>query len=515
MSIAPSFAYGARRGHRLCLVAVLCGLILLAAVPWQMRWGVVPDTSWIVTVCEQVLAGKRLYVDVIETNPPFTIWLYLPPVALAQAIGVAPEALVHFYTYLLCVLGLGLAGLVAAKADFVENRGLLLLLPAFLAILVLLPGNSFSEREHLGTALLLPMLVIAAWRATLPARSAPSIMLACVAGIAGAVIVLVKPYYVLLILGPALYVTFRRRSLAVLFSPEYLVSAAIYLIYLVAVVALYPAFLRDVYPLLTETYMQVHRDPRIFLRYAVVLAVFLCLMRVSRSGSEPSPLVQVLAITSVLAYLPLFYQAKGWPYHAYPAIALGTGALLCRFFASERRPMAGVGGKVALLAFVIVAWIPYLPTQKPADDVVEAIRGAVIRPTIGIVGSAIETGHPLTRMVDGRWFSVHHSDWLGAFAVHLARQARSAGQIAEAARYEELAERQITAKLDELSAATPDILLVQIHETAWLDRLEARQAYRDFRARYRLLIERDGLAVYYRGPETPTTPIASPAVTSG
>ena len=74
---------------------VLSLIVLAIAVPWQTRWGVIPDTSWIITLCERMLAGDRLYVDLIETNPPFTLWLYMPAVYLANLLGVAPEYVVH------------------------------------------------------------------------------------------------------------------------------------------------------------------------------------------------------------------------------------------------------------------------------------------------------------------------------------------------------------------------------------------------------------------------------------
>jgi hypothetical protein len=321
----------------------------------------------------------------------------------------------------------------------------------------------------------------------------------------------VKPYYVLLVLGPALYVAARRRGIRPLFSAEYLVSAAICAAYGTAVLVFYPAYMRDIYPLLGDTYMLVRRDAGIVLRYGPILAAWLLLMWLPpRRRPAASPLATILAIASALAYLPLLYQGKGWPYHAYPAIALGIGALLCRHLALPRgeagRPAAPA--KAALLLFVAVAWMPYLPTQKPGGDIVAAARAASRdvsdeRPSVGLVGSSIESGHPFTRMVGGRWTSVYCSDWLGAFAVHLGGVARRDGREADAVRYEALAERRIAAKIGELQADPPDILLEE-SGTLWLDMLRERQAYRDILAGYRLVTAGSGLAVYSRAPWKPS-----------
>ncbi|MDK4743480.1 hypothetical protein PH547_31940, partial [Rhizobium sp. CNPSo 3464] len=46
-------------------------VVFLVAAVWQQRWGTIVDTSWLITEAERVLNGERLYVDVIDNNPPF------------------------------------------------------------------------------------------------------------------------------------------------------------------------------------------------------------------------------------------------------------------------------------------------------------------------------------------------------------------------------------------------------------------------------------------------------------
>ena len=168
---------------------------------YQQRWGSITDTSWLITVCERVLAGENLYVDIFETNPPFSVWLYMPPVALAGFLGVAPEILVHAWTYLAAMVGLGFAGVIVRRARFPEETALLALSPVFYALLVIMPGNAFSQREHIAMALFLPLLALTACRARGKA-SDPSVGMAVLAGLCGSVLVLVKPYYALMVLPP-------------------------------------------------------------------------------------------------------------------------------------------------------------------------------------------------------------------------------------------------------------------------------------------------------------------------
>ena len=80
-------------------------------------------------------------------------------------LGVRPEILVHAWTYLAAITGLVFAGVIVRRARFPESAALFGLAPVFYALLVIMPGNAFSQREHIAMALFLPLLALTAWRA--------------------------------------------------------------------------------------------------------------------------------------------------------------------------------------------------------------------------------------------------------------------------------------------------------------------------------------------------------------
>src|SRR5688572_26205193 len=242
------------------VVAALAAITVIS-IFYQQRWGTLADTGWLITVCERMLAGERLYVDLIETNPPFSVWLYMPPVALANALGLPPEILVHAWTYLAAFAGLGFAGIVVHGAQFPERAALFRLAPVFYAFLVIMPGNAFSQREHIAMALFLPLLALTAWRARGQAAALPTLGIAALAGLCGSVLVLVKPYYALMVLAPALFVAFQQRSVRPLLAPEYCVIGAICVAYLALVFVLHREFISDIYPMVAETYVQIRFLP--------------------------------------------------------------------------------------------------------------------------------------------------------------------------------------------------------------------------------------------------------------
>ncbi|WP_421915028.1 hypothetical protein [Mesorhizobium sp.] len=486
---------------RVRLVLFVCLATLAVAPFWQARWGVIPDTSWIITVCERVLAGDRLYADLIETNPPFSVWLYLPAVYLAKQLGVAPEYIVHAYAYAVCLFGLGFAVFVARRARLQENPALLILMPAFLALLVLFPGNSFSEREHLGVALLLPLLVLTAWRASHGGSSKPEWWLAALVGLSGSVMLLVKPYYALTILAPALWIAWRQRSIKPLFAIEYWVIGGVCLGYLAAILLAYPEFLRDVYPRLADTYMRYKVYSPIFIIYGGIFTLLFGSALLLRGGRALSPMETVLMIASAASVLPLIYQGKGWAYHAYPAVALVVAAVLC--LATERAtapdaPRLNIAHKVLLPVVILISWLPFLIGARSGPDFVASIHAAVDHPTVGQIGPGIEIGHPLTRMIGGRWISAYCSDWLGNFAAIFARQERAQGNMDRAAHYDALERDFLTAKIQEFVTGKPDLIFVQKSAPFWVDRVMKRDDFAKFMDDYRTLAEDQNVRVYLR-----------------
>ena len=495
---------GRLRADGTWVVWLLCAAVLAAAIPWQMRWGVVADTSWLLTSAERILAGQRLYRDIADTNPPFSTWLYVPPVLLAKMIGLRAETVVCICTYLICLGGLGSAALILRRAKLPEAPALFPMLPFFLALLVLFPGNAFTEREHIGVALFLPLAALAAWRITPEAATeTPPVWLAIASGLAAGVIVLVKPYYVVLVLAVAFCVAWRRRDIRLLFAAEYLSAAALSIAYVAAVILVHPEFLTETYPHLADTYMRLVGDWDSMTIYIVLLAAWLVVSALLKLAGGRSVLAEVLSVAALAAYLPLFYQMKGWPYHAYPALALGSGALLCRLAAM---PRAGIPRTLSVAVFVIVAAMPFMLTQKPSPELVKAIRAAVVRPTVDMVGSDIAVGHPLNRDIDGRWISAYCSDWLGTALVTLALKAEAEGDTAEARRYGAMRDRFIDDKIATLLREPPQILLVQNSDQYWIDILSRHPGYADLMSGYRLLGQDGPITAYLRA--------ASPAASS-
>ncbi|MGE0282117.1 MAG: hypothetical protein AB7P20_16110 [Rhizobiaceae bacterium] len=468
---------------------IWCAGVFVFALLWQyFLFGVNTDTSWIITVCERMLAGDRLYVDILEVNPPMTMWIYMPVVMLAHLVGIAPEAAVYGYIYLVCLTGLGFAAYIARRAEFEENPFLYAMLPVFLALLVVLPAYTFSQREHFGVALLLPLLTLMAWRVKAGNGQQPGVWLAVAAGLCGSMIVLVKPYYAIMIVAPALYVAWRKRSMRWLFTAEYWTIACACGAYLAAVPMIYPEYLRDIVPVVVDIYSQHHFAAWTIIFYGILFAPIVYSFYRLHSGSPISPLVTIVMISSIAGLGPLIYQGKGFPYHALPAFMLGFGALACTLCQPGNAvARAGISGKIMALAFLCGAF-PFLMANKSDATLVRTIRERTVQPTVGVIGTSIEIGHPLTRMIGGVWTGQHCSDWLGGLALYFASVAREAGDGAREQHYDGIARNYIAERARVLKAEPPQILLLQ-KDDFWADRFVREPALAGFMNNYRLISE--------------------------
>ena len=94
-------------GHRwfcsgLALTALMAALSFVLFT--TLRCPLKDDTAWLLYVAQEWLAGRQLYVDLIEVNPPMIVWILALPAALSAALGVGAKFVaVPFFAA--CMLG--------------------------------------------------------------------------------------------------------------------------------------------------------------------------------------------------------------------------------------------------------------------------------------------------------------------------------------------------------------------------------------------------------------------------
>lgn len=417
--------------------------VLLAAAVVRVFAPPETDIAWLLTVCEKWLDGAGLYAGIVETNPPGAVLLYMPAVLLARLSGWAPESMVALFTFLGASASLWLSWRIVRPPEQAWPAA------AFaLGLLLILPAYAFGQRDHAALIFMLPIL--ACYTARAQAKPVAT-GLALVAGMGGGLALCLRPHYVLA-LAPALAFAIWRSGRRGVATPENVAMLATGLGYGALVWFAFPAYVRDVMPLVAAVYMPVHRpwglvlgNPSVFIGLLALFGTIACVRK------WPVP-IAIAALAGIGALAAMVLQGKGWPYHGYPAMALLLFALGCASEASSRRK-AGL----VLLAALLGASCIWLGTRRDTDAVAAAVaRLTLPHPKVITISPDIALGQPLTRMVKGNWVGTSWGQWVSAGAAALApREPEQRDRLlAWAAR-----ERQNLA--DDIRQKQPDVVLIE------------------------------------------------------
>jgi hypothetical protein len=392
-------------------VKVAAMIAAALAIAIQTLWiPIDADVSWLITVCERVLSGERLYIDILEVNPPASVWLYLPLVWLAQTIGARPEAVV--------AAGFVAGGLasafttlrIASRLDRSMARPFLACALPFIALV--LPMALFAQREHAAVLLALPVLAalaVIAEGGRLNRRAVAA------SGFAAGLIVIIKPYFLLAVAIPALWTAWKRRSVAPLVSGLIAGGLAIAL-YAVGILVFAPAYFAWL-PVIAHTYGPMHESWwKLLLAPTFYPAICIGLLMMLRPDKVP-----VLAMSWILGaagfLLATFAQAKNYPNHLLPEAALALAA------AAAVLDLPGVVRGRRLLVSLALAFVGACQMYQwmilPDPAVASAIkRVAPPTPSMIALSPQLTTGHPVTRNVDGRWVGSRAGLFTASGAAH-------------------------------------------------------------------------------------------------
>jgi hypothetical protein len=330
-------------------------LAALGAVPALLS-SPQPDTAWLLTAANRILDGARLYVDVVEVNPPLIVWFDLIPAAIARTLHL-PAAPVFSAIVVLLALGSAWVTAVLVGRLFPDRLGLRRLL-TLATVFVLLPlsREDFGQREHLFLILAFPYIMIAGLRSVdrpVGPRGAIAAGLAAGAGIA------LKPYFVLLWLFLEVGLLVQGRRWVPKVRPESVAVVAVGALYLGAILLWTPQYFQVVrtmagpyYDFLSNTLLVTA-----LLGDGAVLPIVALLVVLGLGQRARTPLVwSTVAWGMAGLWLSAVLQHKGWRYHFYPAFAVALW-LLVLVAADVRRPLARQVERLyaALSAAVVVA----------------------------------------------------------------------------------------------------------------------------------------------------------------
>lgn len=392
---AESGRHGRWPGQQRAAMLALAASVILAIAIQSLWMPLDSDVSWLITVSERVLGGDRLYVDIVEVNPPASVWMYLPLVWLAHLVAIKAEAIVASTFIFGSILSVLITARLASRLQRPPPPSLLVTVLGFTALV--LPMGLFAQREH--AALLLALPALAALALIGESKKVSNVAL-CAAGLAAGLVIVIKPPFALAVALPALWAARKRKSVKPLLLPMS-VGISTALAYALAVVIVTPEYLQ-LLPLIGQTYARMHElmwkvmvGPSLFPFACLALAILL------RPKRLP-PLAIAWGLGSLGFVLAAIVQAKNYPNHWLPGTGLAIGALaaiLAQTAAPLLRRAAVCGALVIFMGMAMYQW-----AIRPQPAVTAAILKVAPRhPTVIALSPQLRTGHPVTRIIGGRW----------------------------------------------------------------------------------------------------------------
>jgi hypothetical protein len=459
------------------------------------------DVSWLLTVAERVLDGQRLYVDVIETNPPMAVLTYIPGIAIARAFGWPVETVTDGLIFAAIFASLGtVAGILKNSAVLRDVAGWPLALLAFV-ILAILPTKTFGQREQIAVVELLPLLALYASRMK---GESPPFWAVLAAGIGAGLAVSFKPHFVIGVVCGLAALTIYARSWRFLFAPENFIAGGIGAAYLICTVVFYPAYFSAIVPLVRDIYILVGVSALEMIRTPAVpiwaAATFAALV-LKRGGRIDSTLVLLLA-TSFGFVLVYFLQGKGWPYHSYPMIAF---AMLGLSYALAVRPPRTRALGLFAMATLAVTFVQSVLWFNWAFDKAFDFRplwAQVARlgphPRILAITGEPGLGHPMTRALEGRWVSRQQGLWVAAY-LRNPRNGLSLDPQRKAA-LEAYAAKERAMLIEDIKNNQPTVVLVDNFSDNWSGWLKDHPEVADLLGDYRLVATINDIEIRAKAP---------------
>jgi hypothetical protein len=384
------------------------GVAAVFAAAMAMRHVVAANTdvSWLLIAGERWLDGQRLYSDIVETNPPMAILIYVPGILIARAPGIAAEIVVDGLIFVAIAVSLAITARILKNSSALApgQRWPLALLAVM--VLAILPVQVFGQREHIAVIELFPALGVLALRIK---RETPPAWAIALAGLGLGLALSFKPHFVIPVLCCLAVAAWHLKSWRIIFAPEHFIAAAVIAGYGACMVAFFPEYFAVMVPLLRDVYTIGLPFARMLEKPVVPIWGIALIGAVLLKRGKAFDSADALLLAASLGFgLIYFLQRKGWPYHSYPMMVFALLAFGHAMTSSNDRTalrrgwLAGASAVLAALFGLSMVWFNHSLDARPLQAAVARLGP---HPTILAISGNAGIAHPLTRAVGGVWAS--------------------------------------------------------------------------------------------------------------
>ena len=473
----------------------LCGSALFLFAVWDSTLN--HDIEWYLTSTRRWLEGGRLYIDIVEINPPLNFYLTVPPLFLSDLTGLT-ESNAQFVVFSgILLISLWWSSQILLRSKMLSPPRLLLFQLGLWVFVIVTALPSLGQRDHLFIIFALPWLI---GHLVAPLPTGNPVPRAAWASIG----ICLKPHFILLPVFVTLWQIWRQRSWRPVIDRSNLLFLGVGLAYIAAVWRLYPEYFEAVVPLGLQTYGAYGFEPeKVLMRrgWLVPLITATGLLLAARAKHRPDGFG--LWITATLAGLSTYLvQWTGFYYQTAPLMALSGLAL---FWVVTAQPAWTIGKGVCLLGglLVLLQSAAFGLYRNPVVPDLAEHLGA--RDSLVVYSDYVHAGPPLARSTGAIWASRYPAIWPLPGALNRLSQLDCQREEKECARLERIRDQVRGEMIDDLVKFAPDTVVmdplpgyIDGPKFDWMRFLEQDPRFRSEFAKYELEFSTKRFDVYRR-----------------
>jgi hypothetical protein len=450
---------------------------------------------------ERLLNGQALYREILETNPPMAVLIYVPGVLIGRWLGLPAESVVDGLMFSAIAVSVGLVARILENSSAIERAQRWPFTLLAFATLTIMPAQAFAQREHIAVVELLPALAVLVLRVS---RENPQLWAVVVAGLGLGLALSFKPHFAIAMLCWLAILALYSRSWRLFFVPENFIAAAVVVAYVGIVLVFFPDYFAVIGPMARDIYIPFSLPVGAMLLNPVMLPWALAVIATAvsmRRKRFDSAIVVLLAVSFAFAVI-FILQRKGWSYQSYPMTVFALLALGLTIGSAAncggRDRMMDAGAAVLLLALLVksIGWFNYSFDAR-------AIQPSVARlgphPKILAITGQAGLSHPLTRSLGGTWVSRQQMLLVADYYAHLRKQGPVDPKTA--AMMDRYAARERQWLIEDFHKTPPTVVLVDNFTGDWGNWLKADPELVDLMKDYRICETFMGIDIYGRRTE--------------
>lgn len=465
------------------VLTAFVAVVVFLYVFWD--WPINHDTAWYLVATRKMLGGARLYVDIIEVNPPLNFYYTIPALFIADLFNVSDtngQYLAFSTLYLVSLLWSGAILRRVSTLSAIRTHVFFLFMAL---VLVLAAVSQVAQRDHLLVLFLMPWAI-----SYLDEAQKPPSLASCAFAAAG---ICLKPFFLIFPLVMFLRDVWNTRSAKPLVYPQYLLMLAIGVGYVLFVKLVHPEYLDEIAPMAMHVYGAFKTT--LFGVLLVQLApLLLCMMALMSLMTIPAARSNVFVFLALAGFVCYLLQSTGFRYHLIPlnCFALLACAWMLLSFPKFVRSLAPAVMGCCLL--MLGLW----QTGRYESDYINKVvhQTQLLGPVTSLftASTSIDPGAPVALRMGIDWTSRYPHNWLypGAFKSLAATDCNSQPDLCDLLL--SFADKNRSDNIEDIIRNQPDILVVdridpQFHDDliSWVTFMEEDSRFVEVMQNYDLV----------------------------